>query len=333
MYFKILLLLFFVALAGCHDEADIPINTPEINFDIFWNDFDRNYSFFELKKIDWNEYYKTYRPKITPSTSSSELATVFSEIILSLKDAHASMTIDKNRIGYNYVGDHPRNMRVNVSNYLSAELKGGVIECGIIRNGVGYLYVPKLQGIESDFTIVESILTSWLDKNLKGIIIDIRGNTGGNEAFGKHIIKCFNDQERIFSRVKFRNGKNHTDFTDWTDRYTPIYNRKFFLDIPIMVLTNRVVASSAESFVMAMQTIPNVTIVGDTTGGTSGNPISRKLPNGWFYSVPRWIEATPDYKIYENIGLFPDVPVWLNEQDTKNGKDTIIEKALELIDN
>jgi len=56
---------------------------------------------------------------------------------------------------------------------------------------------------------------------------------------------------------------------------------------PIALLTNRRTFSAAESFVLAMRTLPQVTIVGDTTGGGSGNPLHRELPNGWGLSVSR----------------------------------------------
>ncbi|GHN02917.1 peptidase S41 [Cytophagales bacterium WSM2-2] len=328
---KILALAVLTLVVGCHTEPDILINTPEINFDIFWNDFDRNYSFFEQKGIDWEQYKQTYRPRIHANTSPKALLDILSEIILSLKDAHASLTANSNFISYDYTAGHPKNSPINLSNYVTLQSAGSVLKHGIIRGTVGFLMISKFQGSDSDFTITESIFTDWQNKNLKGIIIDIRGNGGGSDALASHIIEKLNDSPRIYSKVKYRNGPAHNDFTDWVDRYTPASSTTFFKGRPIVVLTNRYVVSAAESFVLAMRTIPGVKIVGDTTGGSSGNPLNRRLPNGWQYRVPRWIEVTPDYTVFENKGLYPDVPVWLKQEDVTAGKDTIIEKALELI--
>lgn len=45
--------------------------------------------------------------------------------------------------------------------------------------------------------------------------------------------------------------------------------------------------------VIAAKTLPNATIIGDTTNGTFGTKISRELSNGWFYSCS--IQKLPDH--------------------------------------
>ena len=39
---------------------------PERNFEALWKTFHERYPFFELRKVDWQKQYETYRPKVTP---------------------------------------------------------------------------------------------------------------------------------------------------------------------------------------------------------------------------------------------------------------------------
>jgi hypothetical protein len=89
--------------------------------------------------------------------------------------------------------------------------------------------------------------------------------------------------------------------------------------------------SAAETFVLAMRTRPDVTFVGDSTGGGSGNPIPRELPNRWVLWVSRWQVTTPGGSWYEGIGLAPDVLESVSEQDLARARDPILERAIELL--
>jgi Peptidase family S41 len=60
----------------------------------------------------------------------------------------------------------------------------------------------------------------------------------------------------------------------------------------VLLLIGRFCASSNESFIAAMQQLPQVTLVGDTTGGATANPQTFMPGGGWSYTVSRWIEYT-----------------------------------------
>jgi hypothetical protein len=99
------------------------------------------------------------------------------------------------------------------------------------------------------------------------------------------------------------------------------------------VLTNKRCLSSAELFVSAMETLPHVTIIGDTTGGGSGNPVFRELPNGWSMRLSTSYSALSDGFIYEGKGIPPDIPIWISTEDSINGRDVILERAIEFLNN
>jgi hypothetical protein len=50
------IVIFLITFTGCKKvffDEDIS-NTPLNNFELFWNDFDRFYPFFEIKHIKWD---------------------------------------------------------------------------------------------------------------------------------------------------------------------------------------------------------------------------------------------------------------------------------------
>ena len=131
----------------------------------------------------------------------------------------------------------------------------------------------------------------------------------------------------MYRRVRFRDGPDHDDFGPFIDSSTTPVSPMLF-DIPIAVLTNRRAASSAESLVLALRTLPNVVTIGDFTGGISANPALRTMSNGWQYTVSRWIEFVPDNSTFEGIGLEPDIRVDISAADQAVQRDSIIEAAI-----
>jgi C-terminal processing protease CtpA/Prc len=59
------------------------------NFDILWEAVDRNYSFFEHKKIDWQEVKARYRPKVEAVRTTKEFYHLLYQFVRELKDFHS----------------------------------------------------------------------------------------------------------------------------------------------------------------------------------------------------------------------------------------------------
>jgi len=76
--------------------------------------------------------------------------------------------------------------------------------------------------------------------------------------------------------------------------------------------------------------LPDVTIVGDKTGGGAGMPYSDMLPNGWAVRF----SACPMYDAQKNsteFGIEPNHNVSISDADFARGEDSIIEFARKLI--
>ena len=79
-----------------------------------------------------------------------------------------------------------------------------------------------------------------------------------------------------------------------------------------------------------MKSLPNVTIVGDTTGGGCGLPFTSELPNGWRIRFSSCPITSPDGQLTE-FGVEPDVKVDMTDEDLARGHDTILDRAIELL--
>jgi C-terminal processing protease CtpA/Prc len=98
----------------------------------------------------------------------------------------------------------------------------------------------------------------------------------------------------------------------------------------VAVLTNRRTYSAANAFVAYMKDLPNVTTVGDRTGGGAGLPYNNELPNGWTVRF----SACPTYDVHMQStegGIAPQHQVSLLSSDFARGEDTIIEYARKLL--
>ncbi|MFA7420595.1 MAG: S41 family peptidase [Melioribacteraceae bacterium] len=311
--------------------------SPITNFDALWKEFDARYSFFVIKKINWDSLYTVYRAKITEQTTEQQLFSVMSSMIANLKDGHATLTAPFANYGYNYYEKYPKNFISTqaITPYLSKDygtLADGKLRFGKIENNIGYIYIgPNLSGSTSVWSNAIDVIIDSL-KNTKGIIVDIRSNGGGSDALGKIVASRFTAETRIYNYISFRNGTKHTDFTPLvSDVISPA--GKIQYTKPVAYLTNRENFSSAEGTTLMFRVLPNVTTIGDTTGGGSANPITLKLPNGWSYRVSRWIQYTADKKVFEGVGLAPDIPVTISQADFNSGKDAILERAVQYIKN
>ncbi len=67
------------------------ISDPEVNFETFWETFNNRYPFFELRKVNWENQYEIFRPRVTSTTSDVELFDIMCDMIRPLNDGHIEL--------------------------------------------------------------------------------------------------------------------------------------------------------------------------------------------------------------------------------------------------
>src|SRR5438045_9498089 len=101
-----------------------------------------------------------------------------------------------------------------------------------------------------------------------------------------------------------------SDFVEYS--ISPAVSKQF--KEKVTVLTNRYSFSATEDFIFMMTSFPNVTLIGDNTGGGSGSrPILKEMPNGWAYRVSTTLVSGVD-KITIKNGIAQDIRVFVNHR-------------------
>lgn len=321
----------FIGIVSCEGLfSEQPSNDPEAIFENLWTTFQQEYAPFEERNVDWELEYSRFRPLVNSTSSDEELFAIISDLLETLDDGHVSLTAPgkeiyfANRIRREKIEDGLFDLEVIQNNYLEnirTDEDQNYVYGKIKNENIGYIFFDN---VGNNFFQMNDFLNKF--ENADGLIIDLRHNQGGDFTFAFSEIGRLTDQRRFVFKSKTKNGVGADDFTPWFDWFLDPSGD--YLDIPIVVLTDRYTISAGERAVMAFMTIPNAITLGDTTNGAHGTMIGRELANGWFYSlVPQKVELF-DGKTYEGIGLAPDVYFKNKLEDVVQGKDETLEMAV-----
>lgn len=314
--------------------SDSPdIENPLTTFDDFYTHVDESFSFFEYIPHDFDSAYVVNRSILESNPTENQLIAALQEMITIMEDGHTDVFLNDRALSYTgWYDQFPLNQLPTIENYFqSYEQVNTALEYGIITGGtIGYIKINTFSGniTTANYEQIDPILEQL--SNVDGIVIDVRSNGGGNSNNADLIISRFNDESRLAFRARRKSGPARNEFGSWVNINTAISSGNRFLK-PVFVLTNRRSFSSTEWFVSGMRTIPHVSIVGDTTGGGSGNPLFKEIVNGWSMRVSNTQKELPEGRDFQYTGIYPDIAVWISQTDSLNGIDTILERAINLI--
>ncbi|MBQ4839957.1 S41 family peptidase [Pseudoalteromonas luteoviolacea] len=133
------------------------------------------------------------------------------------------------------------------------------------------------------------------------MLLDIRHNTGGDDAISLAIAGYFADKEVLAFNKQAINQ---------TGRGIPV-RQKLTLNPnaytkPVYLLTSQLTVSAAEVFTMAMDQLDHVTKVGEETAGALSDALRFELPNGWQLSLSNEIYRNAQGDMFEHTGFTPD---------------------------
>lgn len=190
----------------------------------------------------------------------------------------------------------------------------------LLENNIGYV---TLKTIKDDD--IPKIKEEFMDT--KGIIIDIRNYPSTFVPF--KLGTFFLSSSTPF--VKFTKGKidNPGEFT-FTQELVIAKSEKYY-DKKLIVIVNELSQSQAEYTAMAFRAGMNTTIIGSTTAGADGNVSTILLPGGLRTMISGIGVFYPNGEETQRVGIVPDIEVKPTIKGIKNGKDELVEKAIELI--
>ncbi|TYB31923.1 MAG: hypothetical protein FXF47_01635, partial [Candidatus Mcinerneyibacterium aminivorans] len=150
----------------------------------------------------------------------------------------------------------------------------------------------------------------------KGLILDIRNNSGGNIA--KDILGILKRDVYAYSKRRY--------FNELTEEPTGYSWSK-----PVVVLINEKSFSNAEIFPLGFKNLKRGKVIGIPTAGGVIGTYHTTLMDGTNFRLPHVKWLTLDKKNMENMGVEPDIFIENHPEDILNGKDPQLDKAIEVI--
>jgi carboxyl-terminal processing protease len=190
----------------------------------------------------------------------------------------------------------------------------------MLDNNIAYISISTFG--DNTSTLLKKYLQELLANNPKGLILDLRYNSGGYLNTAIEVISQF-IPSGIVMYEQAGNG-NETSYEAIPGGSAT--------QIPLVVLVNEGSASASEITAGAIQDLGRAPLVGVTTYGKGSvqNWIPLANDQGAVrITIARWL--TPNHRQINKVGLTPDYVVEITEADVKAGKDPQLDKAVELI--
>ncbi|HEV3203727.1 MAG TPA: S41 family peptidase [Gemmataceae bacterium] len=322
---------------GKADKKPVSVDSPVSEdvlarvFDDLWEDMDRNYSYFVLKEVDWKALKERYREKAVKAGTARKFVAVLKEWLGHLRDGHVWIEWPLGQVGTYRAPVRFNNYNRQATLATLDEKK----ECGrfavigkIKEDNIGAVILTRQS--QADAASVRQVVDFILAmKEAPGFLLDLRDANGGNELLAQEIAQQFCGQETIYAKSKYRAGPGHADFGPTHDRHLQASEKPFLK--PVVCLIGPRCVSSGEGFAQMMKCLPQITMVGNRTRGSSGNPKPFQLPGleiTVYYS--RWVDLMPAGTPIEGIGISPDLELNF-PADAYAEKDPTWEKALEVL--
>lgn len=136
-------------------------------------------------------------------------------------------------------------------------------------------------------------------------------------------------EETVFSKLTIPNKAIPGEFI-FTEDITVGKNNKDYYKGKIVVIINECTQSNAEFTAMALRKSPNAVVIGENSIGADGNMANITLPGGIRTTITGIGVYTPEGLETQRVGVKPDIYVKPTIQGIRDGKDELLEKAIEI---
>lgn len=181
-------------------------------------------------------------------------------------------------------------------------------------DNIAYLQINAMAGFSDnpeDNTAELTALEAGLDlvmediRDSDGLIVDVRGNNGGHDFLSMAIASRFVGGERFVFSKQARYGNERTPMSEV---YIAPRGDLQYLK-PVVLLTSNSTVSAAEVFTLMMRSLPQVTLIGESTQGALSDVLDRVLPNGFEFGLSNEFYYSTEDEWFEHTGIPADIEV------------------------
>lgn len=193
----------------------------------------------------------------------------------------------------------------------------------MLDNGVGYIRITTFN--EKTAEQFAGALNSLVDKGLKALILDVRGNGGGVIAPLKSMLNrllpaC------VAAVAEYANGIRKTLIE--TDSVSNV-------GVPMAVLVDGGTASAAEIFAVALRDEGKAVLIGTQTYGKAVLQGTYSFPDGSALTISNAKVVPSKSEPYDGVGLKPDyvtaLPTGATLDSVSRENDSQLQKAIEIM--
>ena len=195
-------------------------------------------------------------------------------------------------------------------------IRAVLVETRELAENIGYIHFtnfiePMKKRLPAAFNSI---------RTTRGIIIDLRGNTGGDTEVGLAMAGLLVDKETTISITRTRRGDNNG--------YKAKPQKNAYSG-PIVILVDEESGSESEEVTAGLQEAGRVFVIGKKSRGEDMDASFQQLPmNSIALLYPVGLPRTPKGVVIEGRGVIPDMEVSLTRAQLLTGIDSQLEAAI-----
>jgi carboxyl-terminal processing protease len=206
-----------------------------------------------------------------------------------------------------------------------------LFELRVLPGNIVYI---ALNGFDDD-TAAKEWDKHWPEiSSATSVIIDLRENGGGNQSVGDHILATLID--RTAAGELSRSTRWIASYRAWGKAEVPLSfpigsvepDLEHHFSGPTALLISPRTFSAGEDMAVVFKQAHRGKIIGEPTGGSTGQPLMFKLPGGGLARICTKHDSFADGGEFVGVGIQPDIPIHLTRADIIAGRDSVLETAV-----
>jgi hypothetical protein len=333
----LLSIVFSMLFCACEDVLIKPAssNLNLEDFEVAWARVDDVYPFLEFKNVNWDSIYEIYRPR-AEAAQGDEFYFVLHDLLAELKDGHTYYrTNGGGQIYPFYPQRHFKDRHAYspfvVRQYFDKPLRltqSKSMEYEILPNNIGYIFISDFQ---ENYLVDEFPGVLDYVKNTTGLIIDIRQKRGGSFQNVEAVVSSFITE--ALAVPNFYMLGEAIELQPFQPAQGFVYTNS------VVVIINGSTFSAGELCTEILKQLPQITAIGDTTGGggvaSNSQPQNARgvyvLPSGKTIYIGTGYFERYDGQTFEWQGVIPDIRIVQTANDIEAGRDKQLEFAIDFL--